>query len=95
LKIEFDPNKDAKNREKHGLSLDRFLDLDLEAGIVEPDARRDYGEDRYRALVLLEGRLHVACFSVRGDAFRVISLRKANDREVRRYERAQAERTAD
>jgi uncharacterized protein len=95
LKIEFDPNKDAKNREKHGLSLDRFLGLDLETGIVEPDARRDYGEDRYRALALLEGRLHVACFCVRGGAFRVISLRRASDREVRSYERAQAEKTAD
>ena len=42
------------------------------------------------ALALLAGRLHAACFCIRGDAFRVISLRKASDREVRRYERAQA-----
>ena len=92
MQIEFDAAKNERNFEKHGLPLERFADLDLDAGIVEPDARRDYGEDRYRALALLDGRLHVACFCIRGDAFRIISLRKANKREVRRYERAQAEK---
>jgi uncharacterized DUF497 family protein len=95
VQIEFDPNKNERNIEKHGLPLERFADLDLEAGIIEPDARRDYGEDRYRALAPLEGRLHVACFCIRGDAFRIISLRKANKREVKRYERAQAEKAAE
>lgn len=95
MQIEFDPNKNERNIEKHGLPLERFANLDLEAGIIESDARRDYGEDRYRALALLEGRLHVACFCIRGDAFRIISLRKANTREVKRYERAQAEKAAE
>ena len=91
MRIEFDPAKSATNVEKHGLPLERFADLDLEAGIVTPDARRDYGEDRYLVTAPIEGRLHVACFCIRNDAFRVISLRKANDREARRYERAQKE----
>jgi uncharacterized protein len=91
VKIEFDPDKDEKNVKKHGLSLNRFVELDLLSGIIEPDARRDYSEERYLALALLAGRLHAACFCIRGDAFRVISLRKASNREVRRYERAQAE----
>jgi uncharacterized DUF497 family protein len=94
VKIEFDPDKDEKNVKKHGLSLNRFVELDLLSGIIEPDARRDYGEERYLALALLAGRLHAACFCIPGDAFRVISLRKASDREVRRYERAQAEKAA-
>jgi len=88
VEIEFDPAKSARNVEKHGLPLDRFVDLDLEAGIVEPDTRRDYGEARYVVTAPLKGRLHVACFCIREGAFRVISLRKANDREARRYERA-------
>ena len=46
MKIEFDPDKDEKNVKKHGLSLNRFVELDLLSGIIEPDARRDYGEER-------------------------------------------------
>jgi uncharacterized protein len=92
VKIEFDPIKDERNVKKHGLSLDRFVELDLQSGIIEPDARHDYGEERHLAFAPLAGRPHAACFCIRGDAFRVISLRRANDREVRRYERAQAEK---
>jgi len=94
MKIEFDPDKSAKNVEKHGLSLEQFANLDLDAGVIEPDTRRDYGEDRYVVVAPLDDRLHVACFCIRVGMFRVISLRKANDREVRRYERAQAEKAA-
>ena len=92
MRIEFDPAKSAKNAKERGLPFERFADLDLEVGIIEPDTRRDYGEDRYLASAPLEGRLHVACFCIRGDAVRIISLRRANDREVRRYERKQKER---
>ena len=76
------------------MPFERFVDLDLEAGLIEADKRRAYGEDRYLVAAPLDGRLHVACFCIRGAAYRVISLRKANDREVRRYERAQDEKAA-
>lgn len=92
MEIEFDPNKNETNREKHGLSLDLFADLDFETVVVEPDTRRDYGEDRFKLAALLNGRLHVACFCIREDKYRIISLRKANPREMRRYERTQAEK---
>ena len=51
-----------------------------------PDDRYDYGEDRTQALGLIDGRLHMLAFTMRGDALRVISLRKANPREVKRYD---------
>jgi uncharacterized DUF497 family protein len=63
-RIEFDPAKSAKNVEKHGLPLERFAELDLEAAIVTPDTRRDYGEDRYLVTAPIAGRLHVACFCI-------------------------------
>jgi uncharacterized DUF497 family protein len=47
--------------------------------------RRDYGETRYVAIGWLSERLHVLCFTTTDDGIRVISLRKANDREVKRY----------
>ena len=49
------------------------------------DTRREYGERRLRVLALLGDRLHAAVITYRNEAVHVISFRKANDREVRRY----------
>jgi len=87
VKIEFDQDKDAINRQKHGLSLADAAKLDIETATLIPDERTDYGEDRFRAYGWIEERLHMMAFTMRGDVMRVISLRKANTREVRRYDR--------
>ena len=60
-----------------------FLDDDR---IVDRDRRRDYGEDRYRLLGAIEGRLFVVIFTMRGSAMRIMSARQANGKEVREYE---------
>ena len=86
MKIEFDPDKDAINRQKHGLSLGDAGHMDFGTAIYRPDDRYDYGEDRTRALGLIGERPHVLVFTMRGDVLRAISLRKANSREVRRYD---------
>ena len=54
--------------------------------IVRQDNRDDYGEDRYQLIGRIEGRLFVLAYTPRNDAIRIISARKANPREVRRYE---------
>jgi hypothetical protein len=53
---------------------------------LEPDLRRACGEDRYQAVCLIDGRLHVLAFTMRGRTLGVISLRKANAKERRRCE---------
>ncbi len=85
VKIECDPSKDAINRQKHGLSLADAARLDLETAFVVPDKRHAYGEARFQAYGMIDGRLHVLAFTMRRDVLRAISLRKANPREVRRY----------
>ena len=50
------------------------------------DRRWDYGEDRYRLLASIEGRVFVLIYTMRGSAIRIISARKANGKEVREYE---------
>ena len=60
-----------------------FLDRDR---IVGQDRRWDYGEDRYRLLGAIEGRVFVAIYTMRGAVIRIVSARKANAREVREYE---------
>jgi len=54
-----------------------------------PDTRQAYGEARYIALGYLDRRLHVLCFTETETGIRVISFRKANEREANRYGKAQ------
>lgn len=85
VEVEYDPEKDRTNLNKHGLSLASFVDLDWDSAKVRKDERAGYGETRYVAAAKLAGRLHITCFTLRGDIFRVISLRRANKREYRAY----------
>jgi uncharacterized protein len=84
----FDPVKDAPNLKKHGISLSLAAQLDWDHALVSPDDRREYGERRQLALAPMGGRLWVVVFTDRPEGRRVISLRKANFREYRRYEQA-------
>ena len=85
MKIEFDPRKDASNRQKHGVSLADAALMDLEAAFVVPDERRAYGELRFRAYGVIGARMHMLVFTMRGEVLRAISLRKANGKEIRTY----------
>lgn len=86
MRISFDPEKDVANVAKHGVSLALAADLDWSEAAVWEDRRRDYGEVRYVALAPLERHLYYVAFTERGTQMRIISLRKANRREVDRYE---------
>ncbi|NBW50743.1 MAG: BrnT family toxin [Betaproteobacteria bacterium] len=85
MQIDFDPGKDATNFEKHGLSLALAARLDWEHALVWVDDRHDYGELRMIALAPDTGFLYYVAFVDRGDLRRIISLRKANRREVKHY----------
>ena len=87
MRVEFDSAKDLSNREKHGLSLAAAEAMDFDTALVVADERTEYGEARYQAAGMIGGRLHVLAFTMRGEVLRAISLRKANARERRRYER--------
>ena len=89
MKIEFDPEKSAKNVEARGLPFDLVADFDFDSALVARDVREDYGEDRFIALGFIGERLHLIAYTLRGESLRVISFRKANAREVERYEQAQ------
>jgi uncharacterized DUF497 family protein len=85
VEIEFDPVKDATNIAKRGLSL--RLAAVLLSGLhdVETDDRFDYGEQREIATGRIGDRLFVCVYTKRGNVYRIISLRKANRREVNAY----------
>ena len=85
MRIEFDPAKDEANQTKHGVSLSVADDLDWEAALVWVDERFEYGESRMIALAPKTEILYYVAFVNRGDVRRVISLRRANRREVKHY----------
>ena len=89
MRITFDSGKNERNVRERGLSFEQAAEFEFETAYIESDSRRDYGETRYIALGWLHRRLHVLCFTEIDDGIRVISYRKANDREVKRYDKIQ------
>ncbi|MBF0157063.1 MAG: BrnT family toxin [Magnetococcales bacterium] len=85
MKIIHDPAKEIINREKHGLSLGEAAYLDWDKALIWEDTRRDYGEARQVALAVLGRRVHFVVFVDRPNGRRIISLRRANVKEVMRY----------
>lgn len=89
MNVTFDPAKDAANLAKHGVSLRDAAGLEWEAAVLWPDERRDYQEARMVGLVPVNDRLFCVVFVDRPPEQpterRIISLRKANSREVKRY----------
>ncbi len=85
MHIEFDPAKDSSNQAKHGVSLALAAQLDWGSALVWADSRTSYGEARQSALGLMGERMYFVAFVDRADVRRVISLRKANNREKLHY----------
>lgn len=85
MEFEYDPAKSAANATLRGLPFDLASEFDFETAHYSLDTRKDYGEERYQALGYLHGRLHVLVFTHTGRGLRIISLRRANQREARRY----------
>lgn len=85
MAIVFDSEKDAANIAKHGVSLSSAAELVLDEAVVLEDRRKDYGEVRFNAYGPIGGVLHALSFTLRGDDIRVISLRRAREKEVRQW----------
>ena len=85
MRIEFDPEKDALNRARHGVSLRLARELDWDAALVWVDDRFGYDELRMIALAPRTNTLYYVAFVERGDRRRIISLRRATRREVKHY----------
>jgi uncharacterized protein len=85
MKIEFDPAKRDQTLCERGLDMARANQVFGGATLTAADDRRDYGEDRFITVGFLDDRMVVVVWTRRGAARRVISMRKANDREQALY----------
>jgi uncharacterized DUF497 family protein len=85
MRIEYDSGKSRRNTERRGISFTAAKELLSGPHATRQDTRRDYGEPRVIAYGLIGGRMHVCVYTLRGGAHRIISLRRANRREIDAY----------
>lgn len=84
---EWDEEKSERNREKHGLSFEDAENVFAGPCVTFVDNRFDYEETRLITLGTLEGRIVVIVHTLRGKNTRIISMRKANAREQKIYQK--------
>ena len=85
MKVEYDPNKSASNKEKHGIDFDEAQAVWDDANALSIRIARP-GEERH----IVIGRMYEACWTAvvtfRGEAIRIISVRRSRKEEVTLYE---------
>ena len=85
--FEWDESKRKHNLAKHGVDFDAVWEMDWAVAWQRLDNRADYGETRYVAFAPIGDRLYCCAYTQRGENKRIISLRKANKKEVWMYEK--------
>jgi uncharacterized DUF497 family protein len=92
IEIEWDQAKSDTCFTERGFDfayvMQAFLDVER---LIHKDSRWDYGEDRYQMLRANDDRVFVVVYTMRGPVIRIISARKANQREVKDYENSERE----
>ena len=86
--FEWDYNKAKENEAKHGISFEIAEHVFSSNMIAKEDTRQDYQEKRYTAFSLYFGRCINIIYTLRGNKIRIISMRKANEHETKRYQEA-------
>jgi uncharacterized DUF497 family protein len=85
MEIEFDPAKRRKTLEERGLDFAEAAEILNGPQYTRPDMRIDYAEPRFQTVGLLDGRMVMLVWTPTRTGMRVISLRKCNDREQKKY----------
>lgn len=87
MRFEWDKVKSAANLEKHGISFSESAGLWRDPNMIAVRANRN-GEQRWVALARMSGAVWAAVYTERGDAIRIISVRKATLKEAASYDKA-------
>jgi hypothetical protein len=86
MEITYDPAKRVLIQDARGLDFEDAVHVFAGPALTVADDRRDYGEERYQTLGLLNGRLVLIVWTPRGETRHIITMWKANDRDRKRYE---------
>ena len=85
MKFEYDPDKSAANREKHGIDFDEAQALWDDPYLIEAPANVT-GEPCFLAVGMIATRHWTAVYTYRSDRVRIISVRRARKQEIDHYE---------
>lgn len=85
MRITFDAVKRDKTLIERGLDFARAREIFEGLTITMPDQRQEYGEARFLTAGWLDERIVIVVWTPRGLARRIISMRKANEREIAKY----------
>lgn len=85
MSFEYDPAKSASNLSKHGIDFDQAQALWDDPWMLEAPAKTE-GESRFLSIGKIEGKHWAAVWTPRGEAVRIISVRRARKEEIGYYE---------
>lgn len=85
MKFEWDENKARANKAKHGVGFEAARNFDFDNALYRIDDIISHGEERWKAIGMIHGQLHVLIFTEREDRIRVISLRKADRQDQKEF----------
>ena len=85
MTIEFDEAKRAATLTARGLDMARAGEVFAGATLTVEDDRQDYGEDHFITIGFLDAVMVVLVWTPRSGVYRIISMRKANERERTLY----------
>ena len=89
MEFEWDAVKASRNFKKHGVLFKYAANVFLDSARADiEDARHDYGEERRLVFGRIDGELFAVVYTLRGSMIRLISARKANDRERAKHDGA-------
>jgi uncharacterized DUF497 family protein len=82
MEFEWSESKHAKTLRERGMGFDDGARIFLGRTVIWQDNRRDYGEERFRAVGESEGVMLHVVYTLRGTVVRIISVRRANRKEI-------------
>lgn len=86
MEFDWDYDKNKSNNEKHGIDFNDAKEVFKDDNSkVAPDLRKDYGEDRLKIIGKIYGSIISVIYTVRNNATRIISARKASSNERKEY----------
>ena len=85
MAVEFDEAKRRFTLDARGLDMSRAGEVLAGTTLTVVDDRKDYGEDRFITIGFLDGSMVILVWTPRDGAHRIISMRKANERERALY----------
>ncbi len=86
MKFEWDENKNKSNLKKHGIDFsDAQKVFNDENSLIAPDLRKDYSESRWKIIGKVYGVIISVIYTIRNEAIRIISARRASKNERKEY----------